>query len=231
MRARLTGHEFDLLDLADFFPTGDPRVVKDGDTFYIESAALNPAPGGRPFYEAGPDLIRTLNGAARAMKVDFQLVEINGYVGDDGKATIYGVGGAISGVTRIRATGTVIGPDGKPVPPPPPPGPGYLARASTDPDAAEVFAYLSRPDWPTWYDLYKVYEVMRSSRKLTLARQAAGFSKDEMSRFTRTANHPGASGAAARHARDSSEPPENPMTLQEGDVFIRQVIRAWLDLP
>jgi hypothetical protein len=55
-------------------------------------------------------------------------------------------------------------------------------------------------------------------------------SKNQMSRFYRSINHPDVFGEKARHIVSYDEPPPNPMNLAEGTAFIRELARAWLNL-
>jgi hypothetical protein len=55
-------------------------------------------------------------------------------------------------------------------------------------------------------------------------------SKNQMSRFYRSINHPDIFGEKARHIVSYDEPPPNPMNLAESTAFIRELARAWLNL-
>ena len=55
-------------------------------------------------------------------------------------------------------------------------------------------------------------------------------SKNQMSRFYRSINHPNIFGEKARHIVSYDEPPPNPMNLAESTAFIRELARAWLNL-
>jgi hypothetical protein len=45
--AWLTGHVFDLQDLAEFLPSGKVRVIRSGDEFYLTAAELDNPPASR----------------------------------------------------------------------------------------------------------------------------------------------------------------------------------------
>ena len=73
-----------------------------------------------------------------------------------------------------------------------------------------------------WGELYKVYEIICHA----VGGQGGLFnpgwtSKPELRRFTGSANRPDVSGAEARHARMSGDRPAQVMTLDEGQVYIR----------
>ena len=62
---------------------------------------------------------------------------------------------------RMRATATVIRPDGTVVSDPPSRWPDYLALAEADPDVARVLDIICRAERPRWVDLYKAHEIIR----------------------------------------------------------------------
>ena len=55
-------------------------------------------------------------------------------------------------------------------------------------------------------------------------------SKNQMSRFYRSINHPNVFGGSARHIVSRQEPPPNPMNLAESTAFIRELARTWLNM-
>jgi hypothetical protein len=78
-------------------------------------------------------------------------------------------------------------------------------------------------------ELYKVLEIIESDGKITAVREAAGFSKKELGRFTQTANDQRVSGLdAARHARAKDQSAPKPMTLREADAMICSLVREWI---
>jgi hypothetical protein len=66
VKAWLAGHEFDLDDLVDLLPSGDTRVVKDSEGYYLTSKEIDSRPDGVPFYEVAPRVLQRVNGLARA---------------------------------------------------------------------------------------------------------------------------------------------------------------------
>ena len=92
----------------------------------------------------------------------------------------------------------------------------------------EALTRLGESPDASWFDLCKIFEVLRDAAGGQAAlQQRVGLSKTEFSRFTLTANHPGGSGDLARHARLSQQPPANPMSVEEGQHFIRHLIVNW----
>ena len=80
---------------------------------------------------------------------------------------------------------------------------------------------MGRPAPPNFTALYKVYEIIEHAGGMNAAMKLAGVPRSRTRLFTRTANHPKASGDAARHARSNEQPPTNPMSLDEARAMIR----------
>ncbi len=53
--------------------------------------------------------------------------------------------------------------------------------------------------------------------------------RDKLDLFGRTANSPEAVGDAARHGRQSGEPPKEPMELYEAQALIKTLVKKWLE--
>jgi hypothetical protein len=81
----------------------------------------------------------------------------------------------------------------------------------------------------SWFDLYKAYEAIRDGsggeERLTEKGWAA---RNQIRRFSGTANSYAAVGDAARHAQPRWRPPKHPMTLAEADEFVRGLLSRWL---
>ena len=75
-----------------------------------------------------------------------------------------------------------------------------------------------------WVNLYKIYEIVEERGGLAVT----AVSRSEIRRFKHTANHQGAAGPDARHARLDADPPKTPMALDEADVLAGRLLRDWL---
>jgi len=110
----------------------------------------------------------------------------------------------------------------------PPSATPLRSKFDSDPVLMEAVMRIGKSDTHSWDDLYKVYEVLKDGaggRDSLL--QRIGLTKKELDRFTRTANHPAASGELARHARMREQPPADPLSLEEGRQFIREMLQRW----
>jgi hypothetical protein len=81
-------------------------------------------------------------------------------------------------------------------------------------------------DERNYINLYKCYEVILSD---VGGRVNGWVEKSSLKRFSHTANSPTAIGySLARHGRENSVPPEEPVTLADADALIRRLIIAWI---
>src|SRR5262245_12013504 len=78
----------------------------------------------------------------------------------------------------------------------------------------------------SWANLYKALEVVQDEIGGDIHRKGWA-SKRELDRFTQTANSTSAVGRDARHAKRRFTPPKRPMSLEEADELIRNVLMRW----
>jgi hypothetical protein len=249
VRAALEGHQFDLDSLARHFSTGDPRVVVNEEGSFLESADFEGLIDdvGRLVEIAGMHLAR-LNGYAVIQDSGFEKVGLqHRFIREDetGKHVHVALGATLRARAHVTAEAVVVLADtaearataydagttdstsGEPVPPD---SVKYLSLAASNRDVAELLELLGGSDRLMWVELYKAYEIIRGALGNGQGGLvAAGWtSKRDLGRFTGSANHPGASGSDARHARQSGGPPADVMTLGEAQQYIRQLAQQWL---
>jgi hypothetical protein len=99
----------------------------------------------------------------------------------------------------------------------------FFSAALRDPCVLRVLPLLDEEPTPTL--LYHIFEIVKDDMKGNLSALASG---NEITRFTRSVNHPEVSGKAARHGVPTGEPPPKPMSLAEQTVFIRRLIEDWV---
>lgn len=234
--AKLSGHAFDLDALCERFVSGDPIVAKKGDNYFLVSERLNRfADDASALYAEAATIVRLLNGVGRAAFAGFNLIELSGTfeVLDSQGFTVHQVVavGNIELRARVTAAAVVTRPDGTVLAEPIRPSGWKIALvAGTNPHVDEVLELLAAPKLD-WVVLYKIYEVIRDAvgRGKQGLVNAGLMTAQEQSAFTGSANHPGASGGAARHARQSGDAPTITMGLPEGEEFIRRVVNAWVE--
>lgn len=229
VKAWLDGHPYDLEELAELLPTGDTRVVKEGDDYYLASLRIDNRPEDVPFYAVASSVLQQVNGLARAMRDGFRPVRLTGRYTEGDQRHVVVSADVAEGRSRAYAPAIVTGRPGEPPRKAPPVGPMLLTVAGSNYDVAEVLDIMGRVEAPNWSDLYKVYEIIEHTGTLSSAMNAAAVSENRMSLFRRTANHEKASGPDARHSRSKQDPPKNPMTIEEARRLISALIQTWVE--
>jgi hypothetical protein len=228
IKARLKGHEFDLLTLAELFGEGDPTVATDNEGYYLRFTAPAELFGdGGGLHDAASVLLRRVNGVAQTLSSDARPVDLSGRFSDE-TGRHHQVVLADSAEVRARANPVTVSVGGEQPPPPPAPGPGYVQLAQTHPDVAEVLDLLGIADpAPGWAELYKVHEILLDN--VPGFYQRGWVTRDQISTFRASANRSEVSGDLARHARLKGDPPTRTMTLGEARALIGALVRRWLD--
>lgn len=81
----------------------------------------------------------------------------------------------------------------------------------------------------SWFNLWKSYENVRDGNGGEKDLIARGWTTDDAcERFRRTANTRSAVGDGARHAKIGVPPPPNPMTLEEAEDYVRELLLRWV---
>jgi hypothetical protein len=227
-KAWIDGHDYDLEDLVRLFDSGETRVVKEGDGYYLASSIIDDHLPSTSFYDAAQIALGLVNGIGRTHDSSFNPVRLTGrYTDGDKTHHVLSVEGA---TMRMRAGVVTVTVPGQSVePPPPPPGPALVALAVRHPDVSDALILLGKPEPLNWIELYKVYEVVRDSVKPTPLDRSGLATRDEISAFTGSANRPDVSGPDARHARMGGGPPQRQMSLGEARDFISRLAKAWMD--
>jgi hypothetical protein len=217
---RANDYDFDLL--ARMFAVGDTRFLREVgpgvDRRYFTNRELDEvAESGEVPHEQAKTLLSRINGYAVVHDSTYHPIELDNLYtmpGEDEPRRVHG-----PGLLRVL---------------PPPKAKASVAPVGfdlteTDPDVTDALTLLDRPRrGARWVELYKVLEIIENDGSINAVREAAGVSKNEIERFTRTADHQRASGVDARHARKKTEPPPKPMTLPEADVMICSLVREWI---
>jgi len=153
VKAWLDGHQFDLEDLVYLLPTGDVRVIKEGDRYYLSAPELDNPPQGKQFYEVAPDALNRVNAIGRLNRPEFQPVKLAmQFETDHGHHHHVVVKGAA--ISRSKAYGVLVSANGQ-VQIPPPPGPDQVRVAHTHPDGAQALEILGTSSALGWVELYR----------------------------------------------------------------------------
>lgn len=99
------------------------------------------------------------------------------------------------------------------------------ARSAYRDDQARRVQQLLQAELDT-HALWHVFEIIENDMGGAITNLA---SANQLTRFTRSVNHPKVYGDSARHAVSRTQPPPNPMRLDEARQFIRDLAARWLE--
>ena len=238
VKALLAGHEFDLQDMTELFPSGDPSVTKDDEGYWLSSASLEPHCDDAVSLDgAASALLERVVGTARLARPGIRPVTLVHRYSverpDGGKQHTIVQAETIEVRARafVVAVGEVIG-DSSPGPPAPPQETDEqraLRLAATNEDVARALKWLAGDQ--SWYDLWKVYEsVSDTVGGPDVMAERWDIPKGKFPAFRVSANLAEVSGEAARHAPSTTplDPNVKTMTHAEGREFVRTLVTHWL---
>src|SRR5699024_4338714 len=105
--------------------------------------------------------------------------------------------------------------------------PAWVELGINDEAVAKVLRLLTNS--LDWVGLYRIYEVIESDIGGLDALVSTGWAtKARVKLFKHTSNSPGAIGDDARHGKESSQPPSQPMHLHEARNLVESLINPWL---
>jgi hypothetical protein len=105
---------------------------------------------------------------------------------------------------------------------------GWIDAGLRDVNVAKVLRLLSSGQ-PSWVELYRILEVVEQDiRGLKYIAQQGWATDIALRRFKHTANSPTTAGDDARHGKESTRPPTNPMMLSEANALIATILHNWL---
>jgi hypothetical protein len=103
----------------------------------------------------------------------------------------------------------------------------WLEMGMKDQSVAKVLRLYTQP--LDWVGLYRIYEVIENDLGGLAALASVGWAKkNKIQLFKHTSNSPCAIGDDARHGKESSQPPPQPMKLHEAKNLVKNLISAWL---
>ena len=216
-RVQLSGEPFDLQELARWFPGGDVYVTQIEDVYYIAGKRFDSCDTADDVRADADLALREVYGVVTVCGSVSQIPKLSHVerLRDDGKTDrfIQVEPAKIRITAGVGSTGTT--------PPKLTLAQEMAARAAGDPHLREALRQLSLPT--SWAQLYRALEEIE--QHLGKQVDAAGLTaKADRVRFTRTANTAEVGGQTARHAGSKFMPPPDPMTLAEGQKWIRNLL-------
>lgn len=226
-RAGLTGEIEDLEYLCSQLNSGPIRVCRDGDEYGIAMDAFS---GLEPsaMFALAKEQLPTLNGSLRLLRDAQQpivLTHMRGYQGDTKRVVVVADTANLTVHAKVVVAGAGIVNGGSTTKPRYPLN-ALVTLARSDGAVANA---LRLSDDQTWVGLYRLYEVIEADIGSLEEIAANGWaSRNELRDFKHTANSPGAIGDDARHGRESTTPPKNPMTIHTARALMDRIMRGWI---
>ena len=230
-KAVLRGHDFDLQALAVLFRTGDPRVVRDGEDYHLESSSFATLSDVAQVKSAAESLLAVMNGAARTHDPSHESVELVGrFIEDEHHHSVVAADTIrLRARAGLRVVGRVVGQ----------PGPGlptmsdsqrFATVAQLNRNVAEALTRFASGTALDWYQLWKVWEIIREDMGGRNAIVRHGWvTDDDIDAFRASVNDPAISGDGARHARHQRSNPPRSMTKKEAQQWLAGLLRPWID--
>lgn len=226
----LTGHRFDLEDLPELL-AGSPLAVETQGTGWILSpdlfAGMTDVTAVR---ELAQTRIRLLDGLHRCASHEARPITMGVIrsVDEQGTTNVYMYAHEKISV-RSKARLSVIR-NGVEVPDDNTGRLSPLAQlAFNDPLAGKALRLMAeRPT--TWHNLYKIYEIVLAGAGGARGVTERGWATlAEIEHFKATANHPDASGDAARHGVQKGRYEKTPMEIGTAFALVRRLANRWLE--
>jgi hypothetical protein len=219
----LNGDPRNLKTLADL----DLGVTQEGHGYVLRSPEFDALTDAGAVRQRTAEIVESLNGLARIEAGEYDAVHVGAVAGEDGSKTrqLF-VGEAISLCAREEAE-IVDTATGQPVAPPPRADyKGWMTVAGRDPSVRKALRLYGGSPTPSPAALYNIFEIIEQD---VGGRLTAWVSGNQISRFTHSVNSADALGDAARHGGQRSQPPPDPMGVEEADAFIRSLLKKWLE--
>lgn len=225
----LRGDEFDLSELEDLNGVEGIEISKSSDQYFLASPQFDPLTTDREVEEVGIELINKLNGVASVIYSNWERATFGGVTRlmPDGTRKVF-ASCTVGGRTRAKASLSVVLPDGT-IQDPGPSTMERFAKLSMTNKAVGKAMRLFGSRERNWSNLFIIFEVIESDTKGTRAIVEKGWMSTKLiERFKHTANSVGAAGDDARHGRERTHPPTNPLRLEDAQETIRNLMHCWM---
>lgn len=230
-KVRIIGDPHDLHELQQSF-AGSPISIESGKNhdYYLLADSFQECASENEISEAASKLVALIGGASRlALGGNIPITQSETVkVNEDGSKSVF-----VCFQDTIHARDSfyisIIDGEGNVVEEIKPADdvPNWVFLGMKDEAVAKVFRLLTQP--LDWVGLYRIYEVIENDIGGLDALISMGCAtKARVKLFKHTSNSPGAIGDNARHGKESSQPPLQPMHLHEARNLVESLINPWL---
>ena len=230
---RLQGRKCDLQELPKLFSLPDATVCEQDDVYILKSEMFSELEDSNEVFSIATHILELVHGVAKLTLGDFEAVNADAVWKVDEEdhkhvAMVFSETITITARASVSATATVVKANGaidsdqsSPL------SNSRLSAALQHDDIAKAVRFMREP---SWWNLWKVYEVIRDAVGGTEGIVQAGWAtRREISLFSQTAQSDKALGDAARHAAKKYKAPEDPMSLSRARSLIIGLLCNWVD--
>jgi hypothetical protein len=230
-KVQITGDVFDLQELERSLIGPDVRVTKDDDVYYLDSQHFDSCKQDYEVREKTSEILAVLNGATKLALGGNSIISVVNivHINSDGTKHVYL---SLSDTINFRdsCSFAITDKDGNIVEETHPADkvPEWVSIGLNDIAVQKAFR-LFGVQHHNWVSLYRIFEVIEKDvGGINTISNNGWVSKEKLKVFKHTANSPGAIGDNARHGKESSFPPKNPMLLSEARSLIEMLFHQWI---
>jgi len=226
IKVQLDGETIDLQDLEEVLrglQGYEWEIIKEDERYYLCNGNIDQIIDARDTVEVANKVIRILNGISNVLYPNHHIVKAGQFIFLDQQGRKHNYLFAEPAKYRTRVRGTLTdanGAQGQNEP--------YsheLVKAASNVNVRDALYFFSEP---TWFNLYKVYEVIRADIRGSTKELKDYVQEDDLSKFTYTANSRDAIGDLSRHGKIFPVNKEKELTLYKSQLLVRRLIEAWV---
>jgi hypothetical protein len=213
----LVGDKLDIEDLQSRLGSHNWTIGKHDDKYYLSLQLLDSLSNYDDMLHRASEFLDILNGGANVLYSNHEKVRPGNLKIVDSNGTNDVL---ITGMARIKVKSTLRkGTDtfGSTLE-------TWLSKSQTNRDVRDVLHFFNEI---TWWNLYKVFEIIRDDCKGQKGLYKLG-DKNELSHFTQAAQSRELLGDKARHASKKYKAPQAVLTLDEATDIIVRLFRNWV---
>jgi hypothetical protein len=221
----IKGDEFDLQELSKSLTSPELCLIKEENEYYLKSTSFNQLNNAGEVKSKAEEILSLINGASKLALGTRKPLIIDSVIkitDDDKRQRNFFE--SVEVTEQSMFTATVDGAEvhqAEPIP-------DWIKIAQSNENVAKVLRLLSKGDYD-WVNLYRIFEVIEEDvGAISKITQEAWATEPAIRRFKHTANSVGAIGDDARHGKETTQPPKNPMTFSEAKSFIETILHNWL---
>jgi hypothetical protein len=222
----LLGDAETLQMLSESAQSGNYLISNKEDKYILRALRLDDLQDYDEVYTHAKEIVKCISGASRIILGAYQPIKIGSLkqFQDDGTIEKVFLAQAESSNICFRAFSGGDAPDLVK---------DWLAVSEKDLEVAKALRLRDLDDL-NWVELYRIYEVIegdykKNKKKKHLSISESGWiTEPEIRLFKHTANSVEASGDRARHGKETTQPPPNPMTLVAARLLVDRLLQSWI---